>query len=127
MVLQNVTLAISVLLLLGGSIEGFKYFNQSSILVFQDYPLAILILILNGFLFLLGYIKFSNIDFAKYWLISAAVLLLIQGVVFSTYDAYFGFGRSFEAFPFLAPVLLFHAGLVVWYIKEILKYGKKAL
>ena len=123
--LRKITLIISILYLLGGSIELYKHIQGASIFLFEDYPIAIAIFILNGFMYLGGFLSYSNYKIAKPLLITAGILSLCTGGVMGFYDAYVGFGNSYEAFPFVAPVFLIFLAIVVWYIKAVQNMNKR--
>ena len=101
------------------------FLKESSTLVFKEYPIAIIALILNGLLYLGGYLKFSNFKVAKPLLLTAGLVSICLGTVWGTYDAYVAFGNTYKAYPILVPILVIYIGIFAWYISAILKYENR--
>ena len=125
MTLKNITLVVAIIVVLGGVAEMYAFLNETSTLIFKDYPIAIIVLIFNGLLYLGGYLKFSNFKAAKPLLLTAGSVSICLGTVWGTYDAYVGFGNDYKAFPVLVPILAIYIGVFVWYISAILKYENR--
>ena len=127
MSLKKVTLLLAILFLLSGIAELINHFQGNSHFLFKDYPIAIAGFLINGLMYLVGYISFTNFQTAKVILILAGVFSICVGIVFGTYNAYVGFGDTYDAFPMLIPILLINIGLFLWYIRAVIKYEKSAL
>jgi hypothetical protein len=125
--LKKVTLLLAIIFLLSGIAEVFNHFLGNSHFLFKDYPFAIAGFLINGLMYLVGYINFSKFQTAKVILILAGVFSICVGVVFGTYNAYVGFGNTYDAFPMLVPILLINIGLFLWYIRAVVKHEQSAL
>jgi len=125
--LKKVTLLLAILFLLGGIVEVINHFQGNSHVLFKDYPIAIAGFLINGLMYLVGYINFSKFQTARVILILAGVFSICVGAVFGTYNAYAGFGNTYAAFPVLIPILLVNLGLFLWYIRAVVKHEQSAL
>ena len=122
--MRKLTIAISVMFLLGSSVELYDSLKGVNDPFFNDYPIAIAGWFLIAFLFIGAVFSFGNLGVFKVLAITATTLSALGYVISGLYNAYAGFGLSFEVLPYLILPMLLTIVAHGWYVQRVLQHGK---
>jgi hypothetical protein len=124
--MRKITIIIATLYLLGSFIEFYKYMIGSSVFLFKDYPIAIVVCFFIGSVYLTASFKLNEQLAFKTLAIIAGLLSIVSSMVLSLYNSYIAFGNSFDFIAYSMLPLLTTNALFTWYIWRVIKYEKNS-